>query len=101
MTDDICECRYFGEGDWVECKLNTDQFGIIINESGFGRYYEVQLCGSLEIKTFHWGTLRHIEDPDIEYPPLQAATADSGNVIKVDFTKRPTLRRDTPTGGAA
>jgi hypothetical protein len=93
-----CDCEFFEEGDLVECKLNTELFGIIISESDFGRYYQVQLFGSLEVKPFHWATLRHVEQ-DGE-PPVQVE-GDDTNVVRVDFTKGRTLTPDTETEGAA
>jgi hypothetical protein len=89
-----CECTSFEEGDWVECALNPDFFGIILNESDFGRYYTVQLAVSLEIRSFHWATLRHA--PEYEEsggdPPVGAR---KDNVIVVHFGA------DTETKGAA
>ena len=92
-----CDCEFFGEGDWVECKLNPDQFGIIINETAFGRYYEVQLAGTMEVKTFHWATLAHLPKKD----PPPSAVFDGTNVVRVDFTKKTRLRPDSDTKGAA
>lgn len=97
MNPDICDCTSFDEGDWVECKLNSDQFGIIINESDFGRYYTVQLAGSMDTKVFHYATIRHMDEFDVEVPP--AARVDGDNVI--DFTTARDLRKSTPTKGAA
>lgn len=102
MTDitNHCECDFFSEGDWVECKLNTDQFGIVVSSSDWGRFYNVQLAGSMEIKTFYGVTLRHINTQEDE--PLtgkQAAVVDDDNVI--DFTKERELRNTTTTRGAA
>ncbi|MBO9194371.1 hypothetical protein J5277_09660 [Rhizobium sp. 16-449-1b] len=95
-----CDCQFFEEGDLVECKLNTELFGIIISESDFGRYYQVQLFGSLEVKPFHWATLRHVEQEG--QPPLQhASDPDDTNVVRVDFTKGRELKPDTETEGAA
>lgn len=99
FTAEFCGCSDFSEGDWVEFKLDTNQFGIVIGESDFGRYYTVQLAGSGETKVFHWATLRHSYDPD-EIPP-EAAVDDATNVVRVDFTKRRPLNPDTTTGGAA
>jgi len=96
-----CDCTFFEEGDWVESRLNTDVFGIVVGESDFGRYYQVQMASTLEIKIFHGVTLRHMDVQDDE-PPLRAADQiDESNVIKVDFTKHGALRPGTKTEGAA
>lgn len=97
MNDDICECKFFNEGDWVSSRLNHDVFGIVVSNSDFGRFVTVQLAVTLEFKQFYAVTLRHT---DLSQEP-PAATADDTNVVKVDFTKRRELNRDTPTGGAA
>ena len=98
MNDDICECEFFDEGDWVSSRLNPDVFGIVVSNSDFGRFVTVQMAVTLELKQFYAVTLRHT---DLSQEP-PAATADDTNVIRgVDFTKRRELNRDTPTGGAA
>lgn len=97
MMDERCECTFFEEGDWVECKLNTDQFGIIISESDFGRYYIVQLAGSMESKGFHWATIRHMDDPEEEMPPA-VAEPEGGNVV--NFTVARDLRNSKTKGAA-
>jgi hypothetical protein len=92
-----CNCDCFEEGDWVESKLNPEVFGIVIGESDFGRFYSVQLVGSLEVRVFFAVTIRHAE------PPARSGGAkqpiDDDNVI--DFTKERLLRKITTTRGAA
>ncbi|MGR9056042.1 hypothetical protein ACU8NH_09050 [Rhizobium leguminosarum] len=95
-----CDCVEFGEGEWVESRLNPNTFGIVIGEADFGRFYHVQLAGSLEIRTFYAVTLRHMDLPDGE-PPLAAKQPVADNVVQVDFTKKRRLRPDTTTEGAA
>jgi hypothetical protein len=97
MSDAICECISFEEGDWVESRLNSSIFGIIINESDFGRYYHVQLAGSLEVKAFYAVTLRHMDFSEDEPPTL--IKGPSTDVI--DFMKERALRKSTKTRGAA
>jgi hypothetical protein len=91
-----CDCDEFHLGDWVECKLNTDLFGIVVGDADFGRYVNVQLAGSLGTMPFHAVTLRHIEP---KTPP--AAEDDDTNVVHVDFTKPRSLDATTTTEGAA
>lgn len=92
---DICECVHFEEGDWVESRLNADIFGIVVGDADFGRYINVQLAGSLEIKQHFAVTLRHMDLQEDE-PPL----ADQDDNV-VDFTKERELRNTTTTRGAA
>lgn len=97
-TENQCDCTCFDEGDWVESRLNTDVFGIVVGEGDFGRYYNVQLAGSMEIKPFYAVTLRHMAVQQDE-PPLQAA---EDNVIRgVDFTKGRRLTPKSETEGVA
>lgn len=50
----------FGEGDWVESKLNAGVFGIVV---GFmGAQTLVQLAHSLAIQLMHYMTLRPMDD---------------------------------------
>lgn len=97
-VDNSCDCDCFSEGDWVECKLNTGVFGIVVGESDFGRFYTVQLAGSMEARVFFAVTLRHMARP---------ATGDGGAKLPVDddnvidFTKERELRNTTTTRGAA
>lgn len=97
-ADNNCDCDCFDEGDWVECKLNTDFFGIVIGESDFGRFYTVQLAGSMEPKLFYAVTLRHMDQPATGGGGAKLPIDDS-NVV--DFTKERELRKDTTTRGAA
>ena len=100
IDNDTCDCEYFSEGDWVESKLNSSVFGIVVGEADFGRYYHVQLAGTLEIKPFHAVTIRHM-DVQQDEPPVAAKQPVDDNVIQVDFTKRRTMTRKTKTEGAA
>ena len=95
---DLCECVAFEEGDWVECKLDTNLFGIIISESDWGRYYSVQLAGSTETRLFHWATIRHCDGLDEEGGGAAEAVPGGENVI--NFTRARDLRT-TKTKGAA
>ncbi|WP_065091463.1 hypothetical protein [Rhizobium leucaenae] len=96
-----CDCTFFDEGDWVESRLNTDVFGIVVGEADFGRYYNVQLAGSMEIKQFFAVTLRHMDVQEDEPPMPAKAKEDNENVVRVDFTKGARLRPDSKTEGAA
>ncbi len=98
MTDAVCECTYFDEGDWVESRLNPNIRGIVVSNADFGRYVNVQLVGSLEIRPFFAVTLRHA--PEGRTPPGTAEPLPD-NVVRVDFTKPRDLRKDTNTEGAA
>ncbi|NTF69415.1 hypothetical protein [Rhizobium rhizogenes] len=98
VVDNSCDCDCFNEGDWVECKLNTDVFGIVIGESDFGRFYNVQLVGSLEVKSFYAVTLRHMFQPETGGGGAKLPI-DDDNVV--DFTKERALRNTTTTRGAA
>jgi len=91
MTDNnMCDCVVFLEGDWVESKLNDDIIGIVVGDSDFGRFVNVQLTCSLEIKPFYAVTLRHVySEPE----------PSEGNVI--DFTKAKALKKSTKTKGVA
>lgn len=95
-----CGCCCFEEGDWVECKLDTNLFGIVISSTDWERFYSVQLAGSLEIRQFHAATLRHMDPEDDGLPPIPDAV-DSDNVVRgVDFTKARDLRNTTTKGAA-
>lgn len=96
---DICDCQHFDEGDWVVCRLNGSVFGIVVGESEFGRFYNVQLVDTLEIKVFHGVTLRHMEF--MGEPPTEASMPVGDNVVHVDFTKRRPMTVDSNTEGAA
>ena len=100
--DDVCDCRFFEEGEWVEFRLNTNEFGIVVGESDFGRLYNVQLAGSGIIKSYYGVTLQHMDLSDDEPNPAKSAQKPTvDNVIQVDFTKGRKLKADTPTEGAA
>lgn len=98
--ENACDCVEFEEGDWVESKLNSNVFGIVVGEADFGRYYQVQLVGTMEIRAMHGVTIRHM-DVQQDEPPVAAKQPVDDNVIQVDFTKRRPLKRNTPTEGAA
>lgn len=91
-----CDCDLFDAGDWVECKLNPDLFGIVVGDADFGRYVYVQLASTLEVRTFYSVTLSRIEPKE-----TPAAENDDTNVIHVDFTTPRTLDANTTTEGAA
>lgn len=95
---EICECTFFDEGDWVESRLNSNVFGIVISNSDFGRLVHVQLAGSMKVEPFYAVTLRHMDEPSSP-PSAQQDLPD--NVIPVDFTKARKLREETKTEGAA
>lgn len=97
-AEDTCDCIFFEEGDWVECKLDTNQFGIVVASSDWGRYTTVMLAGSVEPKIFYSVTLSHMDGGNDELPPIPDAV-DENNVI--DFTKARDLRKTTTTRGAA
>lgn len=88
---------FFAEGEWVECKLNTNLMGIVISSEDWGRIYSVQLAGSTAIRKFYAVTLRSAEfdggddDGGEEIP-------DCENVI--DFTKERDLRTAKTRGAA-
>ncbi|MEY9198722.1 hypothetical protein ABIA16_003838 [Sinorhizobium fredii] len=98
---DACECTYFEEGDWVESRLNSDVFGIIVGQNNFGQFYTVQLAGSLKVETFFAVTLRHMEVQEDEGGGAKQKPPTEDNVIKVDFTKPRALRPSDDTEGAA
>lgn len=91
----------FDYGDWVESKLNTDVFGIIVDANGHDIIF-VQLAPSLQVRGFHKVTLRHMDEDDI---PDDGGTEENpdaevdSNVI--DFTRAKRLRAATKTRGAA
>ncbi len=94
-----CNCGFFHEGDWVECKLNTDLFGIVVGDSDYGRFINVQLAVTLEIKRFHVMTLQHMEDDTAPTPKTDAEEPET-NVVHVDFTIARDLRNTKPAGRA-
>lgn len=96
MSDD-CDCIYFEEGDWVESRLNTNVFGIVVGTFNFGQYYNVQLAGSLEIQAFSAVTLRHMAD-GAETGGAAEPVPEDGNVI--DLTRAKDLRTSKTKGAA-
>ncbi|MBX5010852.1 hypothetical protein HJB67_12895 [Rhizobium lentis] len=101
VDDNHCDCTVFDEGDWVESKLNSNVFGIVVGEGDFGRYYNVQLAGSMEIKPFYAVTLRHMAVQQDEPPTPAKSEEKPSNVIAVDFTKPRALKKSTITAGEA
>jgi hypothetical protein len=93
-----CDCEFFDRGDWVESRLNTDVFGIVVGEGDFGNVYYVQLAGSLEIKAFHGVTLQHMDGELDEGGGLKEPVPENDNVV--NFTRAKDLR-DAKTKGAA
>lgn len=87
----------FQYGDWVESKLNTDVFGIVIGGDMHGLIYTVQLAGSNAVVALHGVTLRRIDDAD-ETPQDGDDLITADNVI--DFTKARDLRNANPKGAA-
>ncbi|OKP79805.1 hypothetical protein BTE77_06865 [Ensifer adhaerens] len=98
MSAPVCDCTFFEEGDWVESRLNSDVFGIIVGQNNFGQFYTVQLAGSMKIETFYAVTLRHMTDFDDDGGDKEPAPTDESKVI--DFTRERDLR-NAKTKGAA
>lgn len=99
MSEQGCDCTFFEEGDWVESRLNSDVFGIIVGQNNFGQFYTVQLAGSMKIETFYAVTLRHMTDFDDEGGGgKEPVPTDESNVI--DFTRERDLRKATTKGAA-
>lgn len=94
IDDNQCDCTYFDEGDWVESKLNTDIIGIVVSNSDFGRYVNVQLAGSLEVRPFFAVTLRHVADDSV--PPAKAEEPQTAVIINFEHY----LRGAKPQGRA-
>lgn len=98
-TNGTCaECDCIHEGDWVESKLNTDVFGIVIG--GSGSHLQVQLSPSLAIHAFHIETLRRMDFNDETDPGGREDLPDDDDNV-IDFTKARDLRASTKTKGAA
>lgn len=90
----------FEYGAWVEFKLNTNLFGIIVGFDAMGFKYDVQLSPSGAVVPFYGVTLRALESSDEFEPPVKdEAEADAGVVI--DFTRAKALRAATKTQGVA
>lgn len=88
----MCE-ECINEGDIVEHRLNPDIFGIVIGHQG--SLVGLRLA-SMAIVWFHEFELRSVagdDSPETVEPP--------SNVVKVDFTKRGQLTKDTKTKGNA
>lgn len=88
----------FDYGDWVEFKLNTNLFGIVVGFDAMCLKYDVQLSPSGAVVPFFGVTLRALESSDEFEPPVEDE-ADAGVVI--DFTRAKALRAGTKTQGAA
>jgi hypothetical protein len=82
---------YFGYGDVVEHRMNTDVFGVVIGLEG--SLVHVRLSPSLAVAKYHDCELRPIEDDEYREP-------EGGNVVRVDFTKREKLETAKPRGAA-
>lgn len=88
----------FYYGEWVESKLNTNVFGIVVGSDAMGLKYDVQLSPSLVVAQFYGVTLRAIEDEDGaegEYNP------DPPTGVVINFTEAKALRANTKTRGVA
>lgn len=96
MQQRDCDCSFFDYGDWVEFKLNSNVFGIVIGADIHGLIYDVQLAGTGLVQNFHGITLQHM-DPD-DLPPAKEEPLPD-NIV--DFTKAKELRANTKTRGAA
>lgn len=95
----ICDCAYFEEGDWVESRLNSDIFGIVVGQNNFGQFYTVQLAGSLTVQQFSAVTLRHMDDfGDEPGGSKETPPTEESNVI--NFTKARDLRTAKTKGAA-
>lgn len=95
----ICDCTYFDEGDWVESRLNSDIFGIVVGQSNFGQFYTVQIAGSLALQTFSAVTLRHMDvQEDEPGGAKETPPTEESNVI--NFTKARDLRTAKTKGAA-
>lgn len=96
-TGCTCMDSYFDYGEWVEFRLNTDVFGIVIGADIHGLMYTVQLAGSGNVQVFHGVTLQRMDDDGEPVGGKEAPVADS-NVI--DFTKARDLRTAKTKGVA-
>jgi hypothetical protein len=96
------EVAIFGYGEWVEFKLNTNVFGIVVGSDCLGLKYHVQLSPSGEIHAFYGETLRSLGFDDDEVPPRDEASVEpSTDADMIDFTKERALRANTKTRGVA
>lgn len=89
---------FFAEGEWVECKLNTNLMGIVISSEDWGRIYTVQLAGSAKIQKFYAVTLRSVEFDGGDDGDGEEVIESDSNVI--DFTKERDLRTAKTRGAA-
>jgi hypothetical protein len=102
--------RYYDYGDWVEFKLNTNVFGIVVGSDVMGLQYHVQLAGSGAIMPFFGATLAPIDPSELEPFDGESAAGDNGaaandNAKKtggelIDFTKARDLRVAKTRGAA-
>lgn len=105
MSDDNTETTddampTFNYGDWVECKLNTNVFGIVVDwDAHFIKFY-VQLAGSLDVEEFDGVTLRKI-DVDDDYEEPTPYDPEKGGAEVINFTEAKALRANTKTKGVA
>ena len=99
-SDDTESCPTFSYGDWVECKLNTNVFGIIVDwDAHFIKFY-VQLAGSLDVEEFDGVVLRKIDVED-EYEEPTPYDPEKGGAEVINFTEAKALRAGTKTRGVA
>ena len=96
-TAEHCDCDFFNFGDFVRSVQNPHLTGQVIGDRNWGTEYHVRLADGATTIWWHGVEMEH--DPDREVPP--AKEDDDTNVVRVDFTKRRTLRQETITGGAA
>jgi len=96
-TDCTCMDSYFDYGEWVEFRLNTNVFGIVIGADIHGLMYTVQLAGSGLVQVFHGVTLQRMDDGG---EPVGGKEAPVGENV-IDFTKEKALRANTKTKGVA
>jgi len=96
MSDDS-----FSYGDWVQSKLNSDVFGIVVGSDLHGIVYQVQLCPDHRIIPLHRAVLTQMDDSD-EVPddgarePLPIAGAQV-----IDFKAASGGLRKMKTAGSA
>lgn len=95
-----CDC-HLDYGDFVEHRLNTDVFGIVVGR--MGSTLMVQVSPSLDVRAFEECTLRHADNEEYDEPePDEPASIDgaggAGNVIQFPGGR---LTADTPTKGVA
>lgn len=96
-SNDDVEFKY---GDWVECKLNTDVFGIVVDWDAHEIMFYVQLAGSCVIEEFHGMVLQPLNVDD-EYEEPTPYDPEKGGAEVINFTEAKALRAGTKTRGVA